>query len=224
MRINNIYRACEGEGVHIGAPQVFIRTQGCSLHCKNCDTLSSWNPSHGTEMTTEEIIGKVNEFGLNRVSITGGNPLEAEGMFDLVKCLRQKGYYINIEVTGQDYDEDVFNHVHFISCDIKTPDTGVKASVDNLIHMLISFPYKMQLKAVCASIVDLDFIISHYNILRKHLGHSPFIITPCYTEKAVGFDFDMIDKIYNRIMDEKLDIRLIMQQHKIVYGSKREDV
>ena len=224
MRINTIYRACEGEGIWIGAPQVFIRTQGCSVRCKNCDTLNSWNPNHGTEMSINEIVEKVSEFGLNRVSITGGNPLEAQGMVNFIGELKRKGYVTNIEATGQDFDKEVFDLVDFISCDIKPPSTGVCANLENIVNTLKLYNHKMQLKVVCATDEDLDFIVVCYKILKNQLGLCPFVITPCYTERDNDFDYEMIKKALNRIMDEKLSIRVIMQQHKVVFGSKRVDV
>jgi len=224
MRINSIYRACEGEGINIGTPQVFIRTQGCSLHCKNCDTLNSWNPSHGTEMSIEEVLAEVAKYNLDNVSITGGNPLEAERMLGLIEALNEEGYIINIEATGQDFDSQVLDAVDFISCDIKTPSTGVEADLGNIIKILDRFGYKMQLKMVCASDEDLDFIVEIYKKLERMVPSGMFVITPCYTERDKDFDYSMIDKAFNRILDEKLDIRVIMQQHKVVYGSKRADV
>jgi len=224
MKINTVYRACEGEGVFIGAPQVFVRTQGCSLHCKNCDTLNSWNPDCGIEMSIEEIVSKVAEFGLQRVSITGGNPLEANGVALLIKRLAMSGYTINIEATGQDFDKEVFDRVDFISCDIKPPSTEVRANLENIKLMLGLYRHKMQIKIVCATDEDLDFIVQCYRELESSLGCCHLVITPCYTERANDFDYDMIKKALNRVMDEKLNVRVIMQQHKVVFGSQRGDV
>lgn len=224
MRINNIYAACEGEGALIGRPQVFVRTQGCSLHCKNCDTLSSWNPKHGEDLTIEEIVQRVHRYGLNSVSITGGNPLEADGILDLVGALKQEGCWINIEVTGQDFDREVFDTVDFISCDIKTPCTEVKADIDNVREILRLYNDKMQLKLVLATEEDLEFIVDKYYLLQNALRRCSFVVTPSYTERDTTFDFSMIKKAYERVLKDKLNIRIILQQHKIVYGSQREDV
>lgn len=224
MRINNIYPACEGEGVLIGRPQVFVRTQGCSLHCKNCDTLSSWNPRHGEDLSIDEIVRRVHQFGLDSVSITGGNPLEANGIVDLIRALKQEAYWINIEVTGQDFDEEVFDLVDFISCDIKTPCTEVKADLDNIREIVRLYNDKMQLKMVLATDEDLEFIVDKYYLLQNTLRKCSFVVTPSYTERDTAFDFSMIKRAHDRVLKDRLGIRIILQQHKIVYGSQREDV
>lgn len=224
MRINSIYRACEGEGVNIGTPLVFVRTQGCSLHCKNCDTIKSWNPCHGTDLSINEIVEEVKSYGLRHVSVTGGNPIEAQEIVQLIYALKLEGFWVNVEATGQDFNQDVFDNVDFISCDIKPPSTCVVANLSNVELMLVKYHYKMQLKMVCADNNDLDFIFNCYDRLCNILASCPFVITPCYTEHDTGFDYSMIDTIYQRVLDSKICIRTIMQQHKVVYGSKREDV
>jgi 7-carboxy-7-deazaguanine synthase len=175
-------------------------------------------------MPIEEIVSKVAGFGLQRVSITGGNPLEANGVALLIKRLAMSGYVINIEATGQDFDKEVFDRVDFISCDIKPPSTEVKANLENIKLMLGLYRHKMQIKIVCATDEDLDFIVQCCRELENSLGCCNFVITPCYTERANNFDYDMIKKALNRVMDEKLNIRVIMQQHKLVFGSQRGDV
>ena len=38
MKINEIFLGVEGEGLEIGIPKIFIRTQGCGIRCSVCDT------------------------------------------------------------------------------------------------------------------------------------------------------------------------------------------
>ena len=38
MRIAEIYRSVQGEGLLTGVPSVFVRTSGCNLRCWFCDT------------------------------------------------------------------------------------------------------------------------------------------------------------------------------------------
>ena len=42
MKVAEIFAGVEGEGSRIGTPQIFIRTQGCSIQCKWCDTAYTW--------------------------------------------------------------------------------------------------------------------------------------------------------------------------------------
>jgi hypothetical protein len=56
MRISEIFYSIQGEGELTGVPTVFIRSSGCNLRCRWCDTpYASWNPE-GEEMSIEDII------------------------------------------------------------------------------------------------------------------------------------------------------------------------
>lgn len=231
MKINKIYPALEGEGLWIGVPIVFVRTQGCKIGCKNCDTMSSWNASRGTEMTPKEILLEVMKYDIDRVSITGGNPLEQADIEDLVQILKKRGFSINIEVTGQDDDEYIFEVVDSISMDIKPPSTGVVVNRQNIVDILQRLILKkqntkLQLKCVVADDADYEFFRESYEFLysRGLIMPHQMVITPCYTEKQKEFDFKYIEKINEMVLRDKLKVRVIMQQHKILYGSSREDV
>ena len=59
MRISEIFYSIQGEGELTGVPTVFIRTSGCNLRCRWCDTpYASWNPE-GEEMSIEDIVKEV---------------------------------------------------------------------------------------------------------------------------------------------------------------------
>ena len=57
MKVIEIFRSLQGEGVLIGTPTVFIRLQGCNLHCEWCDT--DYAKEGGKEMSIEQILHEV---------------------------------------------------------------------------------------------------------------------------------------------------------------------
>jgi len=100
MRISEIFFSVQGEGRLTGVPSVFVRTSGCNLRCRWCDTpYASWNPE-GTEMSLEEILREVNSHPARHVVVTGGEPMIARGMPDLLQALRDAGKHITIETAG----------------------------------------------------------------------------------------------------------------------------
>ncbi|MFW5887443.1 MAG: 4Fe-4S cluster-binding domain-containing protein [Bacteriovoracia bacterium] len=237
--VNSIFLATEGEGIFIGTPQLFLRLQGCSYHCKNCDTPESWNFTQNTEImgeiSLETIVNKLSELGrwntfasIKRVSITGGDPLaktHRESLVQLCKILKNNNIYLNIEVSGHEIVSEVFKYFDFINMDFKTPSTGYTGNIQNIISMNEQFPHKFQIKSPCTDFSDLKFLEESYLKLKDKITqiNFPWIITP-----AFGVNEDFPKKRFIDILNwnEKNAgfFRVIAQQHKIIYGSGRKDV
>ena len=59
MRIAEIFRSLQGEGRLAGAECIFIRTSGCNLRCRFCDTpYASWVPE-GEDLSIDEVLAHV---------------------------------------------------------------------------------------------------------------------------------------------------------------------
>lgn len=100
MLISETFYSVQGEGTLVGVPSVFVRTSGCNLRCTWCDTpYASWNPE-GTEMTVPEILALVQREPTRYVVITGGEPMVAKAMPELLTQLRAAGKHITIETAG----------------------------------------------------------------------------------------------------------------------------
>lgn len=100
MLISEIFHSIQGEGELVGVPSVFIRTSGCNLRCAWCDTpYASWKPE-GVEMDVAAILEKVRAFGARHVVVTGGEPMVARGIAELLQSLRDDGRHITIETAA----------------------------------------------------------------------------------------------------------------------------
>jgi 7-carboxy-7-deazaguanine synthase len=100
MLISEIFYSVQGEGELVGVPSVFLRTSGCNLRCRWCDTpYASWNPE-GTEMSIDAIIEEVKKHPAAHVVLTGGEPMVARGIHELAARLRALGKHITIETAG----------------------------------------------------------------------------------------------------------------------------
>jgi len=100
MRISEIFHSVQGEGLLLGVPSVFVRTSGCNLRCRWCDTpYASWNPE-GEEMTPEEIVHRVNAYACPHVVLTGGEPMVASGIRELASMLKAAGLHVTIETAA----------------------------------------------------------------------------------------------------------------------------
>jgi 7-carboxy-7-deazaguanine synthase len=103
MRIAEIYRSLQGEGLLTGAPSVFVRASGCNLRCWFCDTpYTSWRPE-GRDMSIDEIVAQVEEWDTQHVVVTGGEPMLFAELVPLCEQLRSIGRHITIETAGTLY-------------------------------------------------------------------------------------------------------------------------
>jgi 7-carboxy-7-deazaguanine synthase len=100
MRIAEIFHSIQGEGGLTGVPSVFVRTSGCNLRCRWCDTpYASWHPEGG-EMSVDEILAEVRRHPAAHVVLTGGEPMIAKGIHELAAALHAAGKHVTIETAG----------------------------------------------------------------------------------------------------------------------------
>ena len=83
MLISELFYSVQGEGLLTGVPSVFIRTSGCNLRCRWCDTpYASWKPE-GREMAVEAIVENpeiVLRRQLDKVKTEKMNEMKAAGV------------------------------------------------------------------------------------------------------------------------------------------------
>lgn len=233
LLINSIYLATEGEGVHIGTPQIFIRLQGCHIGCVNCDSQDTWDFSEEKRVALDKIVDSVEEISrstqIKRVSLTGGDPnspRHREALLDLVRLLKKKDYFLNIEASGTLVDNDLFKEIDFISFDFKMPSSGVRTSLKNLLKLSQKFPKKFQVKSVVQTKKDFEFLEESYKEFLQ-MNHSlidfPWVITPAYNVNE-AFPLERFQKIIEWNMSSGGRFRVIGQQHKWLFGPDRKNV
>lgn len=223
LLVNCIYVAPEGEGVRIGTPQVFLRLQGCSIGCVNCDTKESWEFDSSYSRSLKDIVDEVDKYKLKFISITGGDPLDPRhtpNLLELIKILKSKDYFINIEASGSRVVTEIFDRVDFISFDFKTPSTEVKMPVANIHKLAQNYADKSQLKAVVAHQKDFSAVYQLY-LDNPELKKLQWVITPCFEPKT-AFPATLIQNIIQWNADSATPFRIILQQHKIIYGPDKK--
>ncbi len=230
LLVNTIFRSTEGEGIHIGTPQIFVRFQGCNIGCVNCDTKESWDFDVSYTMSLDEVLEKVetlSQDSIKRVSITGGDPLHPShvpSLIALVKELKARGYYVNIEAAGTRIVREVFDLVDFVSYDYKTPSTTVKTSKETLVEFLKAYGPKAQVKAVVADKKDFEATFDAFHFTRsKDAPLVPWVLTPCF-EPGEEFPMERFQQVVRLNENFGLPFRVIGQQHKWVYGATAKSV
>jgi len=111
--MNEIFRSIQFEGALSGTPALFIRFQGCNLHCPYCDTLyaregKGW-PLNGAGLVN--VIEKSDPLKL--IVFTGGEPtiqpLVDEFLLPFSESLKKTDHIFAVETNGTRYN--VIKHV-----------------------------------------------------------------------------------------------------------------
>lgn len=123
MKIAEIYKSVQGEGLLTGTPSVFVRASGCNLRCWFCDTpYASWQPE-GNDYAVDEIVAEIEEWDCRHVVLTGGEPMLFAELIPLAEQLRVGGWHITIETAGTLYLP--------VACDLMSISPKFASSVPN---------------------------------------------------------------------------------------------
>lgn len=237
LAIHSIYKATEGEGIFIGTPQIFVRFQGCSIGCVNCDSKETWEFSDSDSYNTsvDQVVHDIEKLSgsyphrLKRVSITGGDPLHPKhvpGVMALIKELKNRNFYINIEAAGTRVLDEVFDAIDFISFDIKTPSTGVRPNINLIQKLSTQYQGKAQIKSVITDKKDFEFVFDLYQKILKELDYTnqiSWILTPCYMPQE-KFPRERFIQVVELNEQYGAPFRVIGQQHKWMHGPDKREI
>lgn len=103
MRVAEIYKSVQGEGLLTGTETVFVRASGCNLRCSYCDTpYASWQPE-GDDLSIAQILTEIERLDCGHVVLTGGEPMLFAETIPLCAGLAEKRIHITIETAGTLY-------------------------------------------------------------------------------------------------------------------------
>lgn len=212
--LNEMFTSIEGEGIFAGVPTIFIRFQGCSVKCSYCDTKESWAKLSGEPVFINYVVQNTIKTlmftypGINRISITGGNPIEQlQGLNNLVDLIKTETHAkLHIEHPGvfiNDPQEElkVLSKFDSICFDIKSPMSNTDKNNAELFYYtqarilsavvsqlkLSSNKPVIQIKAVFKDQDEFDFyknIVKEYPILISEY----FLLSPMFTTKPEDWD------------------------------------
>jgi 7-carboxy-7-deazaguanine synthase len=205
VRVTEIFRSIQGESTRAGFPCAFIRLTGCSLRCVWCDTAYAF--SGGEDVPVSEVVERVVALGTDLVEVTGGEPLEQEGVYPLMERLLERGMTVLLETGGHVPLDRVDPRVVKI-VDVKAPGSGMMAA--NLPENLEGLGARDEVKFVLADRRDfewaLDFVADR-DLDRRHV----------VTFSPVWESLPAAD-LAGWIRDSGRPIRLGLQLHKLLWG------
>jgi 7-carboxy-7-deazaguanine synthase len=165
--IAETFTSLQGEGMLVGVPSFFIRTSGCNMRCRWCDTpYTSWLPE-GDRRSVEDLAAEARASGVSHAVVTGGEPLLQREIDILTSELRTEGLHITVETAGT-VDPDF--HCDLLSLSPKTANSDPQGAWRNrhrrlrtdhepLRRLIGRFP-DHQLKFVIADADDLREVLS----------------------------------------------------------------
>lgn len=214
MLVNEIFSSIEGEGIRTGYPVTFIRLYGCNIHCPYCDTRYACEGGEFTQMTVDEIVDKVKDFGWSRVTITGGEPLIHRDVDNLIYLLTYLGYEVNIETNGTvfvgeytDFDKVI------LTVDYKSISSGMNTKMDTA--NIDALRKQDVLKFVVGTMEDLEDM---KRIVLNRMPQCQIFVSPVFGQIE---PVQIVDFIKENHLD---NVRVQVQLHKIIWNPTERGV
>ncbi len=205
LRVTEIFRSIQGESTRAGFPCAFIRLTGCSLRCVWCDTAYAF--SGGENVSVSEAVERVVALGTDLVEVTGGEPLEQDGVYPLMEALLERGKTVLLETGGHVPLDRVDPRVIKI-VDVKAPGSGMMAA--NLPENLDRLGPRDELKFVIADRRDFDWAVEQ--VAARDLDRGLVVTFSPVWESLPAAD------LAGWIRDSGRPIRLGLQLHKLLWG------
>ena len=163
MRVVEIFGpTIQGEGPHAGELVGFLRLADCNLSCSWCDTRYSWDWSvfdkdtESSEMNPVGVRGRLKDMNVERVIITGGEPMMQQDDFPV---LESNLYKIDVETNGTiKPKQETVDAVDLFVVSPKLSNSGDRLRMRIKPDVLQAYADtgKAVFKFVASSIADLD--------------------------------------------------------------------
>ena len=206
LNITDIFYSLQGEAKEVGIPTVFDRLTGCPLRCNYCDTAYAFKGNN--PLSIQHILDEIAQYNTQYVCVTGGEPMAQSNCLKLLDALIDNDYKVSMETSGS-IDIAPVNSKVSIVMDIKTPSSTEEHQ--NRYENLSILKNKDQLKFVIASRSDFDWCTK---ILENHEVESEVLFSPVYESLRPV-------ELADWILEKKLNVRLQVQLHKILWGDQK---
>jgi len=206
VKLTETFVSIQGEADAAGWPTLFIRLTGCPLRCVYCDTQYAF---YGGEWrTVPELLEVARDSGVRHVCVTGGEPLAQKSCLELVTALCDAGFSVSLETSGAIDIAPVDPRASRV-VDLKTPGSG-EVERNRLANLEVLREHD-QVKIVVCSRADYEWA---RDLLR---GRAPLacqvLISPSWGQVEPR-------ELAEWILADRLDVRLQIQLHKILWGNE----
>lgn len=218
FKVSEIFYSIDGEGIRTGYPCIFLRLHGCNLHCSYCDSRYACDGEDYKQYTINEILTALKSFNCNRVTLTGGEPLDAACITILLRVLASN-YEVNIETNGSiplsliACDCADFYDNLLITMDWKCVSSGMSSY--NCIDNLRQLRKQDVLKFVVGDDIDL---LQMEDLLKTYSLDCNIFVSPVFGKIEPAH---IVEFLLNHGLT---DVRIQLQLHKFIWDSNMRGV
>ena len=167
-------------------------------------------------MTIPEILAAILPYQVKHVLLTGGEPLMQRPTPDLARALKAAAYSVTIETHGE-VSVETISTVARVIMDIKTPSSGMcRGEFEKNFKFLKESD---EVKFVIASEEDYSWardLVRSGRIPTREILFSPAVPAKDQPGKFPGVQPRWIAE---RILEDKLPVRMQLQLHKLLWGA-----
>ena len=210
MYYDEVFLSLQGESTDSGLPCIFVRLYGCPVGCSYCDQPQS-KEANRHKATVEAIVEKVKKFkGINRVCITGGEPLiYKDEVMSLTYELLHMDYKVSIETSGCiPLEKPSYRRSYKYIMDVKCPSSGVVHK--NLYDNLLKLQTNDEVVFVIADREDYEFM---KKVMKKYPINSTILLSPMFDKNGKNV---IGAELVQWLLEDRLDYRIQIQLHKIL--------
>lgn len=236
--LQELFASFQGEGLTVGTRTVFVRTAGCALRCRYCDTPKALvrtefaelrlaggaiervaNPvSHGWVAAAVE---RLDPAARAWVSFTGGEPLEqAPFLAAVAPALRPRR--IHLETAGVNAPEMALlrPHVDVVAFDLKLQSVAREGdrSAEHRAFLVASRGVERFAKMIVGPATDVAEVAHLAALVAAEERMIPLVLQP-ETPRSGGFPelpLNLLEACHAAAERHLADVRVIPQTHKFL--------
>jgi len=224
--VTEIFSSLQGEGVFVGARQIFVRFKECNMGCDFCDTPDRGaGRGYSPAQLLHEVVAIDRKDGPHHsVSLTGGEPLiYAEFLKEFLPLLKEKGFKVYLETNGTlpEKLKQVIGLVDIVAMDFKLPSSTKRRGYwkEHAKFLRIASAKKVFVKAVVTAGTRSGEMKHAIALLRNVDAGIPFIIqpaTPVRRSDGIVAQTRLHDLFELASKSGIRDPRIIPQVHKVL--------
>ena len=240
--VSELFVSFQGEGVHAGRRQVFVRFGGCPLRCRYCDTPESLvpvatcrivgadgvhqrqNPMSGADLEAEVASLIATAPPLHAIAVTGGEPLVQVDFLEAWLASRGDALPILLETAGilPERLARVLPWTAIVSLDVKCPsNTGERPRWDEhaaCITAAVAAGRDVYVKMPVDDATLPDEVERGARLVADAGGSVPLFLTPLTAPDSpvMAISAPTLERLHAAASRHHADVRILPQLHKVL--------